>query len=162
PSTIRARAKALGASRSRRPGATAYARAPMPIPLPIETERLSIRPFEPDADTPAMARVYCDPEVMRYIPGGVLRDQDAVAAQLGGYAEEHAGRGFSFWAVVERRDGRVIGDAGFGIFEQTGDVEIGYTLARDRWGSGYATEATAACLAAGLAHLDIPRIVAVI
>ena len=56
----------------------------------------------------------------------------------------------------------MIGDAGFGILEQTGDVELGYTLARAYWGRGYATEAAAACLEAGLAHIAAPRIVAVV
>ena len=50
--------------------------------------------------------------------------------------------------------------AGFGIFEPTGDVELGYTLARDRWGRGLGTEAASACLTAGLAHLGAARIVA--
>ncbi|TML62429.1 MAG: GNAT family N-acetyltransferase [Actinobacteria bacterium] len=52
--------------------------------------------------------------------------------------------------------------AGFGVFRQTGDVELGYTLRRDRWGRGYATEAAQACLEAGLARLDVARIVAVV
>jgi len=53
----------------------------------------------------------------------------------------------------------VIGDAGFGVFRQTGDVELGYTLKRDRWGRGYATEAARACLEAGLARLDVAAVV---
>ena len=134
----------------------------MPIPLPIETDRLAIRPFAPESDAEAMARVYLDPEVMRYIPGGVLADGGAVRRQLEWYAKEHAELGFSSWAVVERATGLVIGDAGFGIFKPTGDVELGWTLARDLWGHGFATEAAGACLAAGLEHLDVARIVAVV
>jgi [ribosomal protein S5]-alanine N-acetyltransferase len=56
----------------------------------------------------------------------------------------------------------LIGDVGFGIFEPTHEVELGYTLAREFWGRGYATEAAASCLSAGLAHLDVPRIIAVV
>ena len=56
----------------------------------------------------------------------------------------------------------MIGDTGFGIFGPTGDVELGYTLARDCWGQGYATEAARACLAAGLAELSTPRIIALV
>jgi RimJ/RimL family protein N-acetyltransferase len=132
----------------------------VPIPLPIETERLSIRAFVPDEDADAMAAVYGDAEVMRFIPRGALAP-DEVRALLEEYTHAQRERGFSSWAVVERARGRVIGDAGFGVFAPTGDVELGYTLARDAWGRGLATEAAAACLAAGLAHLDVPRIVAV-
>jgi RimJ/RimL family protein N-acetyltransferase len=134
----------------------------MHIPLPIETERLLIRTFDPEADAVAMVDVYCDPEVMRFIPGGALDGLEAVKAELTRHADTQATRGFSFWAVVERETSRVIGDAGFGVFEPTGDIELGYTFARDYWGRGYATEAASACLAAGLEHLSARRIIAVV
>jgi RimJ/RimL family protein N-acetyltransferase len=134
----------------------------MSIPLPMTTERLTIRTFRPEGDSKAMLAVYGDPEVMRFIAGGALPDVVAVRSLLTDYTEAQRVRGFSSWAVVERTSGRLIGDAGFGIFEPTGDVELGYTLARDAWGHGYATEAASACLAAGLQHLDVPRIVALV
>ena len=109
-----------------------------------------------------MVEVYCDPEVMRFIPGGALADIRSVGSTLEIHACAQQSRGFSSWAVVERGTGRVIGDVGFSIFEPTGDIELGYTLIRDCWGRGYATEAAAACLAAGLSHLGAPRIVAVV
>ena len=132
------------------------------IPLPIQTERLLVRSFVADADSRAMVEVYCDPEVMRFIPGGALADNRAVQSALEAHSRAQESHGFSSWAVVERENERVIGDVGFGIFEPTGDIELGYTLARDCWGRGYATEAAAACLVAGLRHLGAPRIVAVV
>jgi len=134
----------------------------MPIPLPIETERLLIRPFTPSSDSHAMVEVYCDPDVMRFIPGGALAGEETVRALLESYAGAQAERGFSSWALVEREAGRLVGDVGFGIFHPTGDVELGYTLARNCWGRGYASEAAEACLTAALTHLDAPRIVAVV
>ena len=134
----------------------------MPLPLPLESERLTIRLFVPDDDADAMLGVYGDPDVMRFIPGGALSGLDAVRSLLARYAGETKRLGFSSLAVVERASGRLIGDAGFGIFEPTGDIELGYTLARDAWGQGYATEAARTCLAAGIAHLEAPRIVAVV
>jgi RimJ/RimL family protein N-acetyltransferase len=134
----------------------------MAIPLPIETGRLVLRSFDPGADAGAMTSVYCDAEVMRLIPGGPLAGRDAVQAALERHAADQIERGFAFWAVVERTSSRVVGDAGFGIFAPTGDVELGYTLARDAWGLGYGVEAAGASLAAGLEHLDVHRIVAVI
>ena len=134
----------------------------MPVPLPLETERLLVRPFSPETDGEPMLSVYGDPDVMRFIPGGALAGLEAVRSTLETYATEQRSRGFSFWALVERETRHVIGDVGFGIFEATGEIELGWTLARDRWGYGYATEAASACLAAGLAHLAAPRIVAVV
>jgi RimJ/RimL family protein N-acetyltransferase len=134
----------------------------MPVTLPIRTERLLIRSFDPDADCEAMLDVYGDPEVMRYVPGGARPDVEAVKELLDEYANAQRARGFSSWALVERSSGALIGDVGFGIFEPTGDVELGYTLARRYWGRGYATEAAAACLAAGQAQLPAERIIAVV
>jgi [ribosomal protein S5]-alanine N-acetyltransferase len=134
----------------------------MPIPLPIETERLTIRPFDVDADSEAMLSVYGDPEVMRFIPGGALPDVETVRSLLTEYAKAQRERGFSSWAVTETESGGIVGDAGFGVFAPTGDVELGYTLSRNAWGRGYATEAASGCLASGLAHLDAPRIIAVV
>jgi RimJ/RimL family protein N-acetyltransferase len=134
----------------------------MRIPLPIETRRLLLRAFDPAEDAQAMTAVYCDPEVMRLIPGGPLGGHSAVRAELARHTAGQLERGFAFWAIVERAGNRVIGDVGFGIFAETGDVELGYTLARDVWGHGYGTEAAEACLAAGFEHLEVTRIVAVI
>lgn len=134
----------------------------MAIPLPIETERLLLRRFDSERDSEPMLAVYGDPEVMRFIPGGAYSGLEAVRTRLAAYAREHDSRGFSFWAVVERDTGEVVGDVGFGVFRETSDIELGYTLRRDRWGRGYATEASRACLDAGFAHLDVARIVAVV
>ena len=134
----------------------------MSIPLPIETERLVVRCFVPEADAGSMFRVYGDAEVMRFIPGGALSDEQAVRSLLERYVETHRRQGFSSWAVVDRETARPIGDVGFGIFEPTGEVELGYTLGRACWGRGYATEAASACLLAGLEELRVPRIIAVV
>jgi ribosomal-protein-alanine N-acetyltransferase len=99
---------------------------------------------------------------MRYVTGGPLSDAGAVRGALEKYVRAQQDYGFSSWAVVERETGRVIGDVGFGIFEPTNEVELGYTLARGFWGRGYATEAAASCLSAGLAYLGVPRIIAVV
>ena len=134
----------------------------MPVQLPIESERLLMRSFVVETDSESMLAVYGDPHVMRFIPGGALTDIGAVRSTLETHTRAQQTQGFSSWAIVERKTGRVIGDAGFGIFEPTGDIELGYTLARNCWGRGYATEAAKACLAAGLADLAALRIIAVV
>ncbi len=108
-----------------------------------------------------MMDVYGDADVMRYIPDGPLSDEEAVRRIMDEQLVAQTARGYAYYAVELVADGSVVGDAGFGFFEPTGDVELGYTFARRAWGWGYATEAAAACLAAGLAGLDVPRLIAV-
>lgn len=91
-----------------------------------------------------MVAVYCDREVMRFVPGGAL-DPSAVCDVLERHLADNAS-GLGFYAVEERDSGAVVGEVGFGIFE-TGEREVGWTFARAYWGRGYATEAVAAFLA---------------
>ena len=130
----------------------------MTIPLPIRTARLCIRPFD-SGDVDPMANVYGDPEVMRHVCIGVL-DRPGTAALLEDYRRAQEQRGFSTWAVVEKASGAVIGDVGFGLYEPTGEPELGYTLAASAWGRGYALEAARACVDAAFAHLPQRRLVA--
>ena len=114
--------------------------------LPRTGARLVLRAFTP-ADAPEAHRlVYGDPEVMRHVGHGPVRALGATERLLAAYAAHQAEHGFGFWAVEERATGALVGDAGL---ERTpsGEVELGYTLARAAWGRGYATEAGELCLA---------------
>jgi [ribosomal protein S5]-alanine N-acetyltransferase len=129
--------------------------------LPLLTPRLELRPFAPP-DAPAMHAVYSDPVVMEHVGDGPVTEPAETEAMLGQYIAHQAQHGFSFWAVVERASGALIGDAGLYLLEGGGpEVELGYTLGAAWWGRGYGTEAAGACLAAGLGPLGLDEIVAV-
>lgn len=128
------------------------------IPLPIETLRLHIRAFEA-SDVDAMAKIYGDPEVMRHVCMGVL-DHQGTTRLLEQYRRGQDEHGFSTWAVVEKSSNAVIGDVGFGLYQPTGEPELGYTFAAAVWGRGYALEAAQACVDAAFAHLPHSRLVA--
>ena len=49
-------------------------------------------------------------------------------------------RGYGHWAVEERSSGKMIGRLGFFNPEGWPGFEIGWTLSRESWGKGYATE----------------------
>jgi [ribosomal protein S5]-alanine N-acetyltransferase len=129
--------------------------------LPIHTPRLLIRSFTLD-DAEAMFKVLGDPETMHYF--SVWLAKSVANAQgfirwVTGMERDH---GYSFWAVVEKETGEVIGDCGLAPLEGEGpEVELGCDLRRDRWNRGYATEAGAACLEYGFDVLKLDRIIAV-
>ena len=130
----------------------------MTIPLQIRTVRLVVRPFADD-DVDRMHEIFGDAEVMRFIPLGVL-DRNETRRLLDRYRREYDERGYSFWGI--ELDGALIGDVGFHPHEGVGEPELGYTLAREAWGHGYASEAAAACIEAAFAALPAERLLAVV
>jgi RimJ/RimL family protein N-acetyltransferase len=65
-------------------------------------------------------------------------------------------------ALIEKASGRLVGLCGTQPLGTTGDLEIGWWLAQDVWGRGYATEAGGAAMRHVLETLGRPRVVAII
>ena len=127
----------------------------------IETERLVIRDLSA-SDVEALARMWCDPEVTRFLGGS--RDSAEVRRIL----EEDAGSAtppdVDLWPVLEKGSGQVVGHCGLLEKEVDGsaEVELVYVLARAAWGRGYATEAAAAIRGYAQEHLGLQRLIALI
>ena len=126
----------------------------------LTTPRLTLRGWtEPDEE--ALAALSADPETMLFfdsLPGRehigqlVARSQAALAAGQPGH-----------FAVQRREDARFIGFVGLGVprFEAAflPCVEIGWRLAREFWGHGYATEAGHAVLRHAFETLRLAEVV---
>jgi ribosomal-protein-alanine N-acetyltransferase len=148
--------------------------------MSLSTERLILRQWR-DEDLSAFAALNDDPAVMELMPRRLNRDEsDAFAAWVRTDIER---RGWGLWAVevrgaVETRDGNgsksagqngdggvpFIGYVGLSVpsFDAhfTPCVEIGWRLAKEYWGRGYASEAAAACLRFAFDQLSLKQIVA--
>jgi ribosomal-protein-alanine N-acetyltransferase len=102
-----------------------------------------------------------DPRVMEFFPGLLsCEESNARAGRIEQHFDEH---GFGLWAV------EIIGIATFAGFiglchtpftaHFTPCVEIGWRLAAEHWGNGYATEGARAALAFGFHELKLAQIV---
>jgi len=114
-----------------------------------------------DGDLEPFAALNGDPETMRYFPAPMTRDaSDAFAEHIRRHLEEE---GWGLWAVEVAGGASFIGFVGLArpSFEAhfTPAVEVGWRLAREHWGHGYATEAGKAALEYGFAELDLDEIV---
>jgi RimJ/RimL family protein N-acetyltransferase len=130
--------------------------------LILHSERLVLRPFR-DADSDAYAAMCADPEVMRYLSAsGATLSRDDAWRQMALFAGHWQLRGYGTWAVEERASGRFVGRVGLHYPEGWPDRELGWTLAREFWGRGMATEAARAALAHAFGTLGWDHLVSLI
>jgi RimJ/RimL family protein N-acetyltransferase len=122
----------------------------------LETERLLLRGhgIEDFADS---ARMWADTKVTRYMMERPLTEEECWTRFLR-YAGHWAVLGFGYWVVTSKHDGEFIGEAGFADYRREiqpslrGVPEIGWVLASQAHGKGYATEAVRAITAWGDVH----------
>ncbi len=114
----------------------------MPEAPYFETDRLLARAFEA-RDVVAFAAYRGDPEVARYQSWSdfTVADAEAFVGSMEGEQPGVPGDWFQI-ALESRTDGVLVGDLALHIEEDEPRVaEVGFTLARDQQGKGYATEA---------------------
>lgn len=126
----------------------------------LSTPRLLLRQWQPD-DKEAFACLNADLRVMEFFPSCLDRAaSDAMAERLQSLI---ADRGWGFWAVEIIGGAKFIGFVGLHIptaeLPFSPCVEIGWRLAFEHWGNGYATEAATAALQFGFESLNLPEIV---
>jgi len=126
----------------------------------IRTERLKLRPWRA-SDREPFAALNADPAVVEFLDGSLTRPQsDAVAERIDAHIKRN---GFGFWAVEVLDKAPFVGFIGLvrPRYEAhfTPAIEVGWRLARDHWGNGYATEGARAALQFGWEVLQLREIV---
>ncbi len=123
------------------------------------TQRLVLRTFRED-DLPHYAAMNADPAVVEFLGGPVDRQEsDAIAAWAN---DLHEREGLGLLAVERASDGRFLGMCGIHhLHWYPDDLEIGWRLAPEFWGQGYATEAAATWMAFAFERFAFPRLISV-
>lgn len=128
--------------------------------LPIFTERLVLRPYADDDLEQLHAVLYSDVEAMRLLGGP--RDLAGTRFALERSMTQQDITGFSFWPVIERESGLLVGEAGlFPLSPDGPDVALGYAFGARWWNRGYATEASRAVIGEAFGPLGLDRLVAI-
>jgi RimJ/RimL family protein N-acetyltransferase len=126
----------------------------------IVTDRLSLREWQ-EADLGPFAAMNADPLVMQFFPQPYTEERTRRFIDL--IRKRWIELGYGLWAVERRDNGGFIGYVGLwpATFPAhfTPAVEVGWRLAADQWGHGYATEGARAALAYAFDTLGIEEIV---
>ncbi|HRQ78953.1 MAG TPA: GNAT family N-acetyltransferase [Gemmatimonadaceae bacterium] len=134
---------------------------PLPPQPTLQTPRLSLRPLRAD-DAPTLLRELNDVEVARETlniphPYSMARAEEFLADIPKRF---EAGKGV-VWAIVDAANaaaGALIGAVGLNLTRAHRRAELGYWIAKSRWGQGIATEASRAVIAYGFDALGLHRI----
>lgn len=128
--------------------------------IEITTERLRLRQWRP-SDREPFAQLNADPIVMEFFPSTLTPEEsNAVASRL---QSQIAGQGWGLWAAEVVSSERFIGFIGLQVpsapLPFAPCVEVGWRLAHEHWGKGYATEGARAALRVGFEQLKLEEIV---
>ena len=124
------------------------------------TTRLLLRAWK-YSDRAPFARLNADPTVMQFMPRALTREESDAFCDR---AQAHIERcGWGLWALESRDRGEFLGCVGLSV--PTFDahfvpcIEVGWRLAREHWGQGYASEAAAASLRFAFENLQLLQVV---
>jgi RimJ/RimL family protein N-acetyltransferase len=129
----------------------------------LETRRLLLR-HQVISDLDDLWALYCDPEITKYIPDAP-RSREEAREELEWHMNGHPRfPELGLWATIDKETGRFIGRCGLlpWTIDGQNEVEVAYTIARDHWGQGLATEAAQAILEYGFENLRLDRLICLI
>jgi RimJ/RimL family protein N-acetyltransferase len=129
----------------------------------LETRRLLLR-RQIMEDLDALWALYSNPEITRYIPDAP-RSRDEAQEELEWHMRGHPRYPeLGLWATIHKETGKFIGRCGLLPWTIDGqrEVEVAYTIARDFWGQGLATEAARSILGYGFTQLHLSRLICLI
>ena len=137
----------------------------------LETFRLILRPITCD-DLDDLVVLDSDPDVMRFINGGIPISRKAIAENFLPYVMSYDDRdNLGFWTIVEKSSQEFIGwiflrpEVDFELLRQlnlaeSDAIELGYRIRQQSWNQGYTTEASQALVYKSFAESDTQKIVA--
>jgi ribosomal-protein-alanine N-acetyltransferase len=126
----------------------------------LSSNRICLRRWR-DEDREAFAAMNSDARVMEFFRSSLSRvESDAMVDGIQKHFSEH---GFGLWAIEVPDVAAFIGFAGLAVARFSAHftpcVEVGWRLAFEHWGHGYATEAARLALDYGFGALALPQVV---
>jgi RimJ/RimL family protein N-acetyltransferase len=128
-----------------------------PVPTLTGT-RVRLRPLRSD-DADDLFALHSDPRVMRYWSHTAWTAREQAVARIAQLERDRAGAEFYTWATTIEAADRLVGTVSlFAINRAHHRADIGYALAPDTWGRGYATDALRLAIAFAFETIDLARL----
>jgi len=131
----------------------------MPPIIELKTKRLLLRQWKSE-DFKPFARISADPDVMKFYPNTLNESEsNAMVEKIQNLIAE---KGWGFWAIENLADNNFMGFVGLHIphyeLPVSPCIEIGWRLAKQYWGKGFATEAGMASLDFAFEQLNVDEV----
>ncbi len=127
----------------------------------IETERLILRPIDPERDFDDWAMALADESTVRYL-GTKPMDRAQAWRNMAAVIGHWSIRGYGFFSLEHKESGQWVGRVGPWYPEGWPEPEVGWTIAPGHRRKGYAAEAARASIDYVFNTLGWPRLVHVI
>jgi len=107
-------------------------------------------------------RILSDPGVRRHLGGGDAPSREDAWRHMALMAGIWTIRGYGHWAVETKAGGELIGRVGVWFPEGWPEIEAGWMIGSEHWGSGYATEAAREALRQAFSVLGVDHVISLI
>lgn len=130
--------------------------------MPFETERLIVRPWSV-SEAARCFEIYSDPRVTEFLGGGPSLSLEEQAERIRGINLRYADRPeFGLCAIVEKKSQHIVGSSLLKLLPESSLFEVGWHLAPEFWGNGYATESGRGAIDFAFHEMQLPAVYAVV
>ncbi|WP_175354226.1 MULTISPECIES: GNAT family N-acetyltransferase [unclassified Bacillus (in: firmicutes)] len=128
------------------------------------SDRLLLRPYN-NHDLDFLESLLTNPNIVRYIGNGQIRDQEGIQKFLNWIIDTYAiNPNYGLKLILEKESNNRIGHAGLvpQLIDGKKEIEIGYWISQEYWGRGFATEAARGVMEYGKNKLKLEKMIALI
>jgi len=124
----------------------------------LHTERLILREMTPQ-DVNTLLKHFGNPQVVKFLDMNPIKSTEQADEWLRWMGGFFSAKGGLRWGVERKLDGEFIGSAGLHNWNREAHyAELGYDIAQQYWGDGYATEVARAIIEFGWQQMKLNRI----
>lgn len=111
----------------------------------FKTRRLQFKILE-EQDIVYLENLENDEETRRFFPTGAHKNRQQTEAMIKRFMSYYEHHGLPCFLIFDIESKEFVGRCGFGLIDETDEIEAGYVLHKKFWGQGYATEALTALI----------------